>query len=211
MVEHLLAFAGLCVVLAVTPGPDLFLVLRTAIRSGTRPGLTAGAGAAFGSVVWAGAAGVGLAAVLTQFGAAYTVLRVLGALYLLYLGITALWQSWRRSDTPGNTPAGHVTPWQAGRAGFTSAVLNPKIGLFFLAVAPQFVPPDAPVAAMTLLLGGIDAVVAMAWLGIVAVAASRVMRWLARPRVAVWLERVTGLTLTGLGAVTLATTRPPSP
>lgn len=86
-----------------------------------------------------------------------------------------------------------------------SAVLNPKIGLFFLAVVPQFVPREANVVEMTFLLGCVDAGVAFAWLTLVSLGAARMMRWLNRPKVGATLERTTGVVLIGLGVVTLTT------
>lgn len=204
MLESLLAFAGLCVVLAVTPGPDSFIVLRFAVRSGVAASLSAAAGAAIGSLFWAGAAGLGLAALLAGWSVGYTIVRVLGALYLIYLGVRALCARHPlKADTTG--AAEHTSSWRAGRTGLLSAMLNPKIGLFFLAVAPQFVQSHADVVATTLLLGCIDAAVAFGWLALVSIGASRMMRWLRRPKVGTHLERASGVALTGLGVATLAT------
>ncbi|WP_282770555.1 LysE family translocator [Saccharomonospora viridis] len=204
MLNSVLAFAGLCVVLAVTPGPDTFIVLRLAVRSGSGAGIAAAGGAAAGSLLWAVAAGVGLAALLANWGLGYTVVRALGALYLVYLGVQAL----RAQETTEASTAGvseRVRWWRAGGMGLLSAVLNPKIGLFFLAVVPQFVPCEANVVEMTFLLGCVDAGVAFAWLTLVSLGAARMMRWLNRPKVGATLERTTGVVLIGLGVVTLTT------
>ncbi|WP_298181027.1 LysE family translocator [Saccharomonospora sp.] len=204
MLTSLLAFAGLCVVLAVTPGPDTFIALRLAVRSGAGAGLCAAGGAAVGSLFWAVAAGVGLAALLANWSVGYTVVRVLGALYLIYLGVQALHA---RDATEASTTGApeRVRWWRAGGIGLLSAVLNPKIGLFFLAVVPQFVPRDANVVEMTFLLGCVDAVVAFTWLALVSFGASRMMRWLRGPKVGTTLERASGVVLISLGVVTLAT------
>jgi threonine/homoserine/homoserine lactone efflux protein len=195
----LLAFAGLCVILAVAPGPDAFIVLRLSIGSGAAAGLAAASGAAAGSIAWAAATGVGLSALLANWATGYTVLRVLGALYLVYLGIQALLA--RPSDYRAATAK---STWQrAAGTGLLSALLNPKIGLFFLAVAPQFVPDTGALLPWTLLLGTIDAAVAITWLAVLAFGASRLVGWLSKPSVNRHLERTTGVALTGLGIVTV--------
>jgi threonine/homoserine/homoserine lactone efflux protein len=199
MTAQLLAFAGLCVILAVTPGPDAFIVLRLSIGSGAAAGLAAAGGAATGSIVWAAATGVGLSALLATWAAGYTALHVLGAVYLLYLGVQVF-----RAGPAEHDPVATTSTWQrAAGTGLLSALLNPKIGLFFLAVAPQFVSAATTPLLGTLLLGAIDAVVAMTWLAVVAFCAARLVGWLSKPAVNRGLERVTGVVLTGLGVLTL--------
>ncbi|GGM77952.1 threonine transporter RhtB [Longimycelium tulufanense] len=205
MTEILLAFAALSLLLAVAPGPDILLVLRSTVKAGWRAGVLTAVGAAVGSMWWAVAAAVGLAAVLQTWSVGYTVIRVAGALYLVSLGVQALVRrAVEQAPAQPEPEPGAMDRWRAWRAGFLSAMLNPKIGLFFLAVVPQFLPHDQPVAAMTLLFGAVDAVVALVWLTLVAVAAGRLMRWLSRPRVGSALDRCTGVALTGLGVATLA-------
>ncbi|WP_245645829.1 LysE family translocator [Pseudonocardia acaciae] len=203
LTSALIGFAALCLLLSMAPGPDTFLVLRSTARGGPRAGAFTAAGSAIGSLVWAGAVAVGLAAVLERWGTAYTVVRLLGAAYLIYLGVRALWDS-RTAVAPATVVAEGpgLTGWAACRAGLFSALSNPKLGLFFLAVVPQFLPAAQPVLGPVLLLGAIDAAVAMVWLSAVAIGAAALMRWLSRPRVNRAVERVTGLTLIGVGAAT---------
>jgi len=198
----ILAFAGLCVVLALTPGPDTFLVLRFSLaRQGA--GLAASAGSALGSMVWALAVALGLAALLQQSAEAYRILKIVGGLYLIYLGVTALIASRRHGSSfetgPRRTslPSGFV-------AGMLSTMLNPKVGLFFLAIAPQFVPRGAGALGNTMLLGAVDAVVGGVYLAVVALIAARAVAWLKRPRVAKAFERVSASILAALGVGTIA-------
>lgn len=201
----LLGFAALSLVLAVTPGPDVFLVLSSAARAGASAGLLTAFGAALGSLLWAAAVGMGIAEVLAHSSAAYHVIRVLGALYLILLGARAVLSRPRRALFAQPTPQQTTlrTRHTLG-AGLVSALFNPKIGLFFLAVVPQFLPANVDAVLMTVVFGLIDAVVALTWLGLVAYGAARLMRVLARPRVNGVLERVSGFVLIALGVTTLA-------
>ncbi|MBO1739611.1 LysE family translocator [Leifsonia sp. TF02-11] len=198
----LLGFAGLCVLLAVTPGPDTFLVLRYSLA---RPGagLAASVGSAVGSILWALAVALGLAALLEQSAEIYRVVKIAGGLYLIYLGVSAFIAS-RRAAAHGADLRVRTTSLRSGFiAGMLSTVMNPKVGLFFLAIAPQFVPRDGNAIGNTLLLGAIDAVVAAGYLAVVAVLASRAVAWLKRPAVTKVLERVSAAILAALGVGTI--------
>lgn len=199
----LLAFAGLCVILAVTPGPDTFLVLRYSLA---RPGagLAASVGSAVGSMLWALAVAFGLAALLEQSAEVYRVVKIAGGLYLLYLGIATLIASRRRAAYGPEAQVRTTTLRSGFVAGMLSTVMNPKVGLFFLAIAPQFVPHDGSAIGNTLVLGAIDAVVAAVYLAVVALLASRAMAWLKKPSVTKTLERVSAAILAALGIGTIA-------
>ncbi|WP_348789600.1 LysE family translocator [Leifsonia sp. NPDC080035] len=201
----ILAFAGLCLVLALTPGPDTFLVLRYSMGR-ARDGFAAAAGCAVGSLVWAALVAVGLAALLEQSAELFRIVKIIGGLYLLYLGIMAF-LSTRRSARREQEGA-EAIPAQRRRsssslvAGLLSTLLNPKVGLFFLAVVPQFVSAHAGFGE-TMLLGAVDAVVGGLYLVAVTVLASRLVAWLRRPRVTRILERVSAGVLAALGIGTV--------
>ncbi|MDN4612864.1 LysE family translocator [Leifsonia sp. F6_8S_P_1B] len=200
----LLAFAGLCLVLAITPGPDTFLVLRFSL---SRPGagMAAAAGSALGSMVWAVAVAFGLAALLEQSAEIYRVLKIVGGLYLVYLGVAAFLASRKHTAADAVDLEVRRTSLRSGfLAGALSTLTNPKVGLFFLAVAPQFVPHDGSAIPSTLLLGAIDALVGSAYLVAVALLAGRAVAWLKRPAVTTWLERVSAGILAALGIGTIA-------
>ncbi len=204
-----LAFCGLCVLLAITPGPDTFLTLRYSLVR-TRLGLAAATGSSLGSLLWAALVGVGLAALLEQSADAYRIVKILGGLYLVYLGFRAFWSS-RKSAHPKDA-ARTAAPTARGRgaggaftAGLLSCSLNPKVGLFFLAVVPQFLPAHGDRFALTMALGATDAVVSMAYLSCVGLVAAKANAWLKRPKVTRALERVSGGILALLGVGTIAT------
>lgn len=200
----IIAFVGLCLVLAMTPGPDTFLVLRFSLHD-SRAGLAAAAGSALGSMVWAFAIAAGLASLLEESATAYRIVKIAGGLYLIYLGLCVLLD---RRDTmasdPSERPAGRHSAVAAFGSGLLSCVLNPKVGLFFLAIVPQFVAPDSAVFASFVTLGVIDTAVAFVWLVVITFIAARAVAWLRRPRVTAMLTRVNAGVLAAFGIATVA-------
>ncbi|TQN42830.1 threonine/homoserine/homoserine lactone efflux protein [Blastococcus colisei] len=197
------AFVAMSVLLSVSPGPDDVLVLRNTLRGGARLGLATVAGVAVGTLAWGLAAAVGLAAVVVRSPTAYDVLSLAGAGYLVLLGVVPLVAELRGRSGPG---VGVVPPRSrrggAGRAfsaGLASDLLSPKIGLFYLAVVPQFVPDGAPALQYSLLLCAVDVGVAAIWLAGLAWLAHAAVPWLLRPEVVRWTQRTFGASLIGLG------------
>jgi threonine/homoserine/homoserine lactone efflux protein len=201
-----LAFCGLCLLLALTPGPDTFLILRFSMRRAAI-GVAAAFGSALGSLLWAVLVGIGLAALIEQSVEAYRVVKILGGLYLVYLGIQAL----RHSRGAAVAEPGIPVPFRrtllpAFGAGALSTMTNPKVGLFFLAVVPQFLPHGANAFALTMVLGATDGMIALVYLACLAKVAAKANEWLKRPRVTVGLERTSGGILAALGVGVLAST-----
>ncbi|GAA3198139.1 MULTISPECIES: LysE family translocator [Streptomyces] len=214
MTAAMAGFALFALMMTVVPGPDTLLVLRNCLRGGRRSGAATALGAAAGSLAWAVAAAFGLAAALQRWDAAFTAVRLLGAGYLAVLGIQALWAC-RRAAAPGTGAAGAepapapeaaATALRGFRQGLLSCLLNPKVGIFFVAVVPQFLPQGRSVLGATLLLGAVDAVIAAGWLLLIALGAGRLSTWLRRPRVLRGLEGTTGGVLVALGVGTAVET-----
>jgi threonine/homoserine/homoserine lactone efflux protein len=197
----LLSFAGVCFLLAILPGPDSFLVLRYSI-GGLKPGIAAAMGVAIGGLFWAVLVAVGLAAIVEQSATAYRVVKVLGGLYLLYLGVKAFRA--RRKNKVAGEPLVPVaaSAWSAFGAGVLSCALNPKVGLFYLAVVPQFLTVVTFTGAMT--LGLVEVVVAALVMGVFSVLASRAVALLRRPAVTDWIDRISAGILVALGIGTVA-------
>jgi threonine/homoserine/homoserine lactone efflux protein len=210
-VDGIWTFVALTVLLSVSPGPDDVLVLRSALRGGARLGMAAVGGVAVGSLAWGVAAAVGLGAVVARSAPVYEGVRLAGAAYLVLLGALPLLAEARgrgrpvAAVLPGNAMAGGRPSGGAGRAfsaGLASDLLNPKIGLFYLAVVPQFVPAGAPALQYSLLLCTIDVAVAVCWLASLAGLAHAAVRWLMRPATLLWSQRVFSTCLIGLGVST---------
>ncbi|SNS89158.1 LysE family translocator [Rhodococcoides kyotonense] len=197
----LLSFAGVCFLLAILPGPDSFLVLRYSI-GGLKPGIAAAMGVSIGGFFWAVLVAVGLAAIVEQSATAYRVIKILGGLYLLYLGVRAF-MARRKNKVEGEpvVPVAASMPSAFG-AGVLSCALNPKVGLFYLAVVPQFLTVVTFGGAMT--LGLVEVVVAALTMTVFSIAASRAVALLRKPKVTDWLDRISAGILAALGIGTVA-------
>ena len=199
----IITFAGLCLLLAMTPGPDTFLVLRFSLQN-SRSGLAAATGSALGSLLWAFAVAIGLASLLEQSATAYRIVKLAGGLYLIYLGLRVLLRRRQQVASDLSEPRSRgQRPVAAFGSGLLSCSLNPKVGLFFLAIVPQFVPAHSSMFTTVLTLGMIDTVVAFVWLVVIVLAAARAGVWLRRPRVTTLLTRISAAVLTTLGLATV--------
>jgi len=196
--------AGL--LLNITPGPDLLFIVGRATAQGVRAGVAAAFGIAAGCLVHTAAVALGVAALLAASSAAFEIVKLAGATYLLYLGVRLLLAAPAPlADGRGPAASARTVFWQ----GFATNVLNPKVALFFLALLPQFVAPDAPSKGMALaLLGTIFAansllvIVPVAWL------AGRLGDRLQQAEAARrWLDRALGVLFIGL-ALRLVLQRP---
>ncbi|HEV3287631.1 MAG TPA: LysE family translocator [Streptosporangiaceae bacterium] len=221
MTAALLAFALAATVLILAPGPDSLLVMRNTLRGGRRAGWVTAGGTLSGLLVWVVAAVLGLSELLRVSRVGFDILRLAGAAYLIWLGVSSLGlgrrQPARRKPArhpPGTPATPRVADEPAGAApagwprvylnGLLSNLFNPKIGVFFVAFLPGFIPAGAPAAQFSLALGLWFIAETGAWLATLAWLVARGVGWLRRSAVQRWLERVTGLVLIGFG-VRLAT------
>jgi threonine/homoserine/homoserine lactone efflux protein len=196
----LVAFAGVSLLLAVTPGPDMAVVTKNALAHGRRGVVLTTSGIALALVVWVTATTVGLSALLRTSGEVLFALKIVGAAYLAYLGIRTLLESRSRpgdllAGTPAAAPAHAVF-----RQGFLSAISNPKLGVFFVTFLPQFVLPGQQVLARLLVLGVTFAVIGWLWMNVYGLFVTRLREVITAPRVRQWMQRITGVVLLGFGA-----------
>ena len=214
--DQLLLFMAAGWLLNLTPGPDVLYIVSSALRGGVRAGLVAALGITAGCFVHIAAAAVGLSAVLMASSTAFTVLKWVGAAYLLYVGVRLLF-----SKTPSaiNLKATQTySTWASGRnslknvffKGFWTNVLNPKVALFFLAFVPQFIAPSAENPALQFLLLGllfnVNALPINFGYAVLAGWASR--RTAAMQKGLHWLDRIAGAMFIGFG-IKLALTAAP--
>ena len=198
--ETLLIFTAAALVLNLSPGPSNFYVLSRSLAQGTPAGMVATMGLAAGSLVHVSAAALGLSAVFGYSPVAYGLLKLAGAGYLVYLGLTYLVSA---RSAPGALAAGPPKPrrrifWESSLV----EILNPKTALFFLAFLPQFADVEAgPLAPQILLLGFIVTLTGVPCDATVAALSGRAGRALsASPWVRRALNWVSGSLLIGLGA-----------
>jgi RhtB (resistance to homoserine/threonine) family protein len=198
-VRVLIAFIGVVAVIVVLPGPDMALVLQNGLARGRRAAVETAVGINAGLLVWAIAAALGIAALLHASAPAFTLLKLAGAAYLVWLGLRALTDAWRGTpdgSAEHRSPRRRTSPF---RQGLLSNLLNPKIALVFTTLIPQFVDPDAPAVAQTLLLASIFICMGLVWLTSYALVVAKVATLLRRSVVRRVLNAVTGTVLTALG------------
>lgn len=196
----LLAFAGVSLLLAVTPGPDMAVVTKNALAHGRRGVFLTTSGIALALVIWVTATAVGLSALLRASEGILLALKIAGAAYLAYLGVRTLLESRAQpadllAGAPPAAPAHAVF-----RQGFLSAISNPKLGVFFVTFLPQFVLPGQPVLARLLVLGVVFALIGWAWMNVYGLFVTRLRDFITAPRVRQWMQRITGVVLLGFGA-----------
>ncbi|CAL9422159.1 MULTISPECIES: LysE family translocator [unclassified Streptomyces] len=206
MLVQFLTAVGVLAVLTMVPGPDMAVVTRRAVASGWQDGLRTVGGITAGLLVWGVLAVAGLAAVLAASATAYTVVKLAGAAYLVFLGVQALRQSRRdRSRAPAAAlapPRGN--PW---RTGLVSNVFNPKIAVFYTGLLPTLAPAGlSPHRGMALLVL-VHAVLTAVWLGAYVLLLAKARSFFEKPAVRRAMDRATGTVLIGFG-LKVATARP---
>jgi threonine/homoserine/homoserine lactone efflux protein len=202
--QALLSFTLAAGLLTITPGLDTAMVLRTAAVEGRKHAMLAGIGNCFGCLFWGGAASFGLSALLAVFGFAYNVLRIVGAIYLGYLGIKLFIRTfastsssstgeplWKKDKGGGNSL------WL--KRGLLTNLLNPKVGVFYLSFLPQFIPAGVQVWSFSILLASIHATEGLFWFLLLTNATELLSRWLKQRRVVMVLDSAMGVIFIGFG------------
>ncbi|WP_017410950.1 LysE family translocator [Aeromonas hydrophila] len=201
-IHDLALFVVSGLLLNMMPGPDSLLIMLRSGSQGWRAGSVAALGIGTGTMVHVLAAALGLSALLSASAELFAVIKLMGALYLVYLGVSLLWQG---AGSPAVCePAVRLPALSYGRIfrqGLLTNVLNPKVALFFLAFVPQFIAPDAPQKALAfIVLGCIFNFNGMIWCHLLACSTAYASRkvtlpgWLGR-----WLNRLMGGLFVGLG------------
>jgi threonine/homoserine/homoserine lactone efflux protein len=189
--QSLIAFTAAAMVMTVTPGVDTAMVIRSVASGGPRQALLAALGIGLGCLAWGAAVALGLGAVLAASTLAFTILKFIGAAYLIWLGVKLILSPRDRlmADEGMNTA---ISARRALRRGFLANLLNPKVGVFYISFLPQFVPAGADVVSFSFLLACIHVLTSMIWFAALIAAAVPLGRFLARPPVVRVLDRITG-------------------
>jgi len=193
-------FIAAALLLLITPGPAVLYIVARSVDQGRRAGLVSAAGVHAGTLVHVGAAAAGVSVILAASATLFSLVKYLGAAYLIYLGVRRLLDRAPMAG-PGETPA--IPMRRAFVDGVVVNVLNPKTALFFLAFLPQFVDPARGAGGpQVLALGLVFVMLGLLTDGLYAVAAGSVRQWVkARPRFMDGQRWVTGGMYIGLGVL----------
>ena len=205
--EAVFQFALVAALLTVIPGMDTVLVLRTAISRGHGSAFATAAGICTGTVFWGVAAALGASALLAASETAFTALKMAGACYMAWLAVSMLVRSFRKGTVVDTAISarqhGARTAWLSG---ITTSLLNPKVGVFYMAMIPQFLPPDASPLLMGILLPLVHNIEGMAWFSIIILATHHARRWLQSDAVSKATDRIACAVLLAFAAK-IATSR----
>jgi len=209
-VSHVLAFAAVAAVLILVPGPSVLFTVSRAVTVGRRGALLTVVGNELGLVVQVIAVAFGAGAVVQRSAEVFTVVKLVGAVYVVYLGVQAI----RHRHSMAAALAGKLPPVTRGRAlrdGFMVGVANPKTIVFLTIALPGFTvtgPGSLPVTVQMIILGTLFPVIALALDSVWAVAAGTARQWLVRsPRRLAMIGGTGGLVMIGLGISLAATGR----
>ena len=199
---QLLPFLAVTALITLAPGVDMALVTKNALAHGRRAALATALGVNAGVAIWILASAAGVSALVRASATAFDTLKLAGAVYLVVLGVQLL----QRAGTAESASAGPTASGAAAcfRQGFFNNLLNPKMGVVFVSLLPQFLGTHTSVLGGTLVLGGAFLVMGVGWLCAYALLAARAAGILRRPRVRAWIEALTGVVLIGL-AIRVAT------
>jgi threonine/homoserine/homoserine lactone efflux protein len=204
----LILFAGAALLLAALPGPGLFYVAGRTLASGRADGFASCLGTALGGLAHVVAGAVGVSALIMASATAFSALKILGGLYLIYLGI----QTWRSADAPILEPgaATRADGWRALRQGMIVEATNPKTAAFFLALIPQFIDASRGSVALQFTVLGLISIALNTAMAALVVGAASVLRRRAAGRTALLrrLRQGSGALLGSLGVSLLLTRRP---
>ena len=202
-IHDLALFASAALLVNLTPGPDMLFVVGSSAARGRRDGVFAALGIGLGCMLHIALAALGLSALLAASAAAFTVVKWIGAAYLVWTGLAML----RASSAPGRIDVRTALPsspmkvlWQ----GAATNALNPKVALFFLAFLPQFISPGSDGQALALVVLGFlfNAGGTVVNVGVALLAGAARERWAGSPgagRLAAWLQRAAGALFVALG------------
>ncbi len=207
MLAALLSFIVTATLIVLLPGPDTLVVLRGVVRGGRGEAFRTAAGIVCGLMVWVTAAVLGLSALLQASETGYEILKIVGACYLVWMGISSVRAMLRAA--PDLAASHDVVEPPAGRkagllfSGFTAGlltnILNPKIGILFISLLPGFVPDGYSTGWTTLGLGAIYIALTAAYFTVLVGAAGRIAGWLQSARIRRRVEAIGGVALIGLG------------
>jgi len=203
LLRDVLSFAAVAGLLTIVPGLDTAMVVRSTAAYGRRHGVATALGVSTGALVWGGAAAVGISALLMASTIAYTVLRVAGAAYMIWMGSRFIVHAARgHAEVPieqSDTAQAEQSLARSWSSGLATNLLNPKIGAFYVAILPQFIPAHESHLAVGLMLAFVHDIEGLTWFSAIILGVHSVRNVLARRGFQRSVDGITGATLIGFG------------
>ena len=207
--QALWGFALVAALLTIIPGLDTALVLRSSLTQSRTHAYATALGICSGAFVWGSAAAVGASALLHASEFAFTMLKLVGAAYMVWFGVSLIVGSFRKTyeapDAAAKTTGSYAGAF--GRGALTN-LLNPKVGVFYIALIPQFIPEGVMPLGMGILLALVHVVESLIWFSLIIFATQYARRFLKSPKIAKWIDRVTGGVLLGFAGILAFEARP---
>lgn len=202
-IEVITTFLVAITLITITPGVDMMLVIRNTARGGFQDGVVSSFGICCGLFVHATVSAAGVSIILLQSAWAFSVLKIVGAGYLIWLGITS-WKSVLQNQQTlafkeENTACCKLRRRQSFREGFFCNVLNPKAVMFYMAFLPQFIDPNRSVYLQFLILAGVHFIIAMIWQSFLASVVNKAKNWMLSSNVNRIFNGITGSVMVYLG------------
>ncbi|MFJ4651049.1 LysE family translocator [Nocardia sp. NPDC088792] len=195
-------FAGVMLFVAISPGPDMAVIVSRAL-TGWSAGMAATVGVVAGVAVWVVAAVTGISALLATSAAAFTIVKIVGALYLVYLGVQSLLSARRHTDDADfestAAPTARMGMMANVRRGFLSNILNPKAAVFFVALIPQFIRHDGSPVLDAIVLPMVAVAIVGTWYLILVSIVFSLQKKLANSRIRKRIDATVGVALVGVG------------
>jgi RhtB (resistance to homoserine/threonine) family protein len=198
VLNDLLTFLLLSSFVVMSPGVDTALITKRTVSEGQASGYRMALGITTGSLVHTFAAAFGLSAILMQSALAFEIVKYVGAIYLIYLGVSSF-MTRKKQETEENLKD-QIKPGQSAfKQGLLSNVLNPKVAMFFLTFLPQFVTPGSSSIQQLLMMGVIYTFLSISWFFVYVFFINYLRSWLLSAKVQRAMDRATGLVLIGFG------------
>jgi len=182
--------------LSITPGVDTMLIIRNTCRGGWRDGFVSSLGICLALFVHAGISAVGISVILLHTAWAFTALKLVGACYLVWLGVSSWWGALSNKksiiDKEELPKVKEFKSMRSLKEGFLSNILNPKAAIFYMAFLPQFITPSGSAVIQSLILAGLHFIIAMIWQCFVALTVNQAGKWLQKPQISRVMDGVTG-------------------
>ena len=199
MLSNILTFSVLATLLVLIPGLDFALVLRYATTQSRKSAIIVMFGITSGLFVWGAFASLGISAILQASQTAFNVLRIIGVLYMFWMGIGFIRNSFNKGSV-AQFDSRDFGQKQTFVRGLLSNLLNPKAGVFYLSVLPQFIPKNSNHLLFGLGLTGIHALITIVYFTALIFFVNTLKDFFIRPRVITYMERASGIAVIGFGA-----------